>query len=349
MFVSSRMPFASTVTEPAGATAEGEQGNRPTMLVIGHGALATALAMMAQRAGLHCLGAFTQEAAQGQLGWSCPTDHILLDLRGGAALSELGALASWIGDSSLFVLVDMEGLDHALAVLDGPRVDYLCDPTESEIVTMLVMAGLSKPGQRSNQLYDPARDGEVARLEQLSQDVRRLAVTIEQMSAGFGRGLSAGGLAQERPETSRIIPRTDISAGPSPRPWEQRLAPAEVSAEAAPTHAEIRALIRARRMRDQFFPSDMFADPAWDMMLDLMAARLAGQRVSVSSLCIAAAVPPTTALRWIRQLTDRAMFMRIDDPLDGRRVFIDLTETATQALFAWVRAVRRNGGLLAAG
>lgn len=40
----------------------------------------------------------------------------------------------------------------------------------------------------------------------------------------------------------------------------------------------VRAIIRARRLRDQFFGSDLFADPAWDMLLDLMAARLEGAR-----------------------------------------------------------------------
>ena len=39
-------------------------------------------------------------------------------------------------------------------------------------------------------------------------------------------------------------------------------------------------------------------------MFYLMAARLEQQRVEVSSLCIAAAVPPTTALRWIKALSD---------------------------------------------
>lgn len=82
------------------------------------------------------------------------------------------------------------------------------------------------------------------------------------------------------------------------------------------------------------------------MILDLMAARLSGQRVSVSSLCIAAAVPPTTALRWIRQLTERGVFARIDDPADGRRVFIELTDNAAEAFAAWTVAVRRHGGLL---
>ncbi|MBN9786991.1 hypothetical protein DMP17_00040 [Pseudonocardia sp. TMWB2A] len=44
----------------------------------------------------------------------------------------------------------------------------------------------------------------------------------------------------------------------------------------------MRQVIRIRRMRDQFFPPEIFAGPAWDMLLDLMAARLSGANVSVS-------------------------------------------------------------------
>jgi len=48
--------------------------------------------------------------------------------------------------------------------------------------------------------------------------------------------------------------------------------------------------------------------------------------VSVSSLCIAAAVPPTTALRWISAMTESGMLIRQQDPDDARRVFILLSE-----------------------
>src|SRR5690606_396517 len=61
--------------------------------------------------------------------------------------------------------------------------------------------------------------------------------------------------------------------------------------------AFVRGIIRARRLRDQFFRGELFADPAFDTLLDLYAARLEGRRVAVSSLCIAASVPATTALR----------------------------------------------------
>ena len=100
-------------------------------------------------------------------------------------------------------------------------------------------------------------------------------------------------------------------------------------------------MLRARRLRDQMFPEGLFADPAWDMMLDLMAARMAGERVSVSSLCIAAAVPPTTALRWIRNLTEQGIFERQADYRDGRRVFITLSDSAFDTLMSYFEATRK--------
>ncbi|MGV8998217.1 MAG: hypothetical protein ACOH12_14865 [Parvibaculaceae bacterium] len=77
--------------------------------------------------------------------------------------------------------------------------------------------------------------------------------------------------------------------------------------------------------RTNFFPDGLFADPAWDMLLDLMHARLNGKQISVSSLCIAARVPATTALRRIGDLVSSGLAARVKDVNDGRRVFIELT------------------------
>jgi DNA-binding MarR family transcriptional regulator len=52
----------------------------------------------------------------------------------------------------------------------------------------------------------------------------------------------------------------------------------------------------------------------------------------VSSLCIAAAVPATTALRWLKTMTSQGIFLRRADPHDGRRVFVELAPAASQAM-----------------
>ena len=52
-----------------------------------------------------------------------------------------------------------------------------------------------------------------------------------------------------------------------------------------------------------------------------------------------AAVPPPTALLWIKMLADRGLFVRGADPTDGRRVFIDLSDAAG-SLRAYLAEIR---------
>lgn len=97
----------------------------------------------------------------------------------------------------------------------------------------------------------------------------------------------------------------------------------------------VRSSIRDRSQRDRFFPSELFADPAWDMLLDLYLSEIIQRRVSVSSLCIASNVPDTTALRWIASLERDGLIERTSDPFDKRRYFMSLTGKGRQAMDAY--------------
>lgn len=105
----------------------------------------------------------------------------------------------------------------------------------------------------------------------------------------------------------------------------------------------VRAMLKRRRDRERFFPAALFSDPAWDMLLDLTAARLERRSVSVSSLCIAAAVPTTTALRWIRNLCDIGMFVRTTDPDDLRRGIITLSADTAARMMSYLASIRPPG------
>ena len=134
-------------------------------------------------------------------------------------------------------------------------------------------------------------------------------------------------------EVSRIaatLARLSVAPGAAPpqRP-EIGARDAQVPAVSLDT---VRQVIRARRLRARFFDEELFADPAWDMLLDLLQAEIAQHRVPVSSLCIAASVPATTALRWIKTMTDVGLFKRRADPRDGRRVFVELSSSASDLL-----------------
>ncbi|GGC29096.1 hypothetical protein GCM10011371_15800 [Novosphingobium marinum] len=103
--------------------------------------------------------------------------------------------------------------------------------------------------------------------------------------------------------------------------------------------ATLRAIIASRSLRSRFFPSQLFADPAWDILLDLTRARLDGQQVSVSSVCIAASVPMSTALRWVRQMTEAGLLRRWTDPKDRRRDLIALTDATAAHMRDYLGAV----------
>jgi len=82
----------------------------------------------------------------------------------------------------------------------------------------------------------------------------------------------------------------------------------------------------ARRATDTLFGHAGFsASPAWDIVTDLYRLEAEGKRASVSSACIGAACPPTTALRWLQLLEDMELVSRSEDPKDKRRIYVSLT------------------------
>jgi hypothetical protein len=118
------------------------------------------------------------------------------------------------------------------------------------------------------------------------------------------------------------------------------VAVAEEEGEAVLEAAWLRSVLRARRVRQSYFEPNLFADPAWDMMLDLLASRLEGRTLSVSALCLGSGVPQTTALRRIDLLVERGMITRRPDASDRRRVLVDLSQSAAVRLEACLVAMR---------
>lgn len=82
---------------------------------------------------------------------------------------------------------------------------------------------------------------------------------------------------------------------------------------------------RGRRLRDELLGSDLFGEPAWDMLLDLYVNHARKRRVPVSALCQASSRPATTALRWIGELQTRGLVCRRDSSADNRVSHVELT------------------------
>ncbi len=101
--------------------------------------------------------------------------------------------------------------------------------------------------------------------------------------------------------------------------------------EAAAYAAAARAMLASRRKMEQFFPG-LFADPARDMLLDLFVAAEEGRELSVTSCCIAAMVPPTTALRWLTLLKEQGFVLEEPDLRDRRQKLLRLAPQARQQM-----------------
>jgi hypothetical protein len=89
------------------------------------------------------------------------------------------------------------------------------------------------------------------------------------------------------------------------------------------------SFFKTRRYRDTVFgETDLFSDPCWDILLDLFIAHRRNRNISVTSACLAAQVPATTALRWITVMEKMGLVKRQRDITDSRRRLVSLTPSA---------------------
>lgn len=99
-------------------------------------------------------------------------------------------------------------------------------------------------------------------------------------------------------------------------------------------------LYRDRRRRARFLPPDLLGEPAWDILLDLYIAEKRNQSVSVTSACIGADVPLTTALRWLKQLEEQGLIERTEDAHDARRRYMRLSENGYRQMTGYFADAR---------
>jgi DNA-binding MarR family transcriptional regulator len=236
-----------------------------------------------------------------------------LDEDGGGSMDELlSSVSRDVSDGRYAAVVSTTPalLDPVAARLVDSSIEIVVDADDGQRISALSLA-IARAGMPLS-LSDVASDRNAERLRQLSDEVSRIASTLARLSTGP----TAAPAAVHKP----VAPD----------------APA-VSAET------VRSIIRARRLRGRYFEEELFADPAWDMLLDLLQAEISHLRVPVSSLCIAAAVPATTALRWLKTMVQKGIFVRRADPHDGRRVFVELAPEASQAMRAYFAEVGQVG------
>lgn len=223
-----------------------------------------------------------------------------------AGLAEIDSAAAARGLPCV-VVTQMPLLETVFAMFSESRVSYVVGAGRAELVAYLAsgLRPLQRVGEGGGSPY--------AELRAISEEVAALARRLGEI----------GGAEREARPATLADPGRGYRAGP----------------KRTVTAAMVRAEIARRRLRERYFEPELFADPAWDMLLDLYAAGLEGKQVSVSSLCIAANVPPTTGLRWLTLMTEQGLFERRQDPRDARRVFMELSEGTRAAMQGYFEAL----------
>lgn len=271
-------------------------------------------------------------------------DAVLIDcpVPDGGMLAALCRIDSRIARSGALLVVSTTfgGLEDVFACLSQSQPEILVNPRRAERIVAL---GQILSGGAGGRVRELSADDRLS-LIRLTEQVNRIAQKLERFAE-----LEA---AATDPASSLRSPATAFSFGEVLPPAGQAVAARTGSAEgdrlvrgprpSLPDARIVRRIIQQRQMRAKFFDADLFADPAWDMLLDLTAARVEHTRVSVTSLCIAAAVPATTALRWISQLTAAGLFERIEDETDRRRAFIQLSDKACDLMARYFSAIGNN-------
>ncbi|WP_343526076.1 winged helix DNA-binding protein [Sphingomonas sp.] len=292
------------------------------VVLISARALAGAATQAVRQAGGRVMRMIDWSAVADEIGRQAGRPLLMIDTHGAeaaameVALARIDAVATAL-DLPVVVSLPQGDIDLVAAMLLGPRVAMLCEASELELVAALAIAGATNGGV--GVLHGHLHEGESERLRRLNAEVARIAEVLTRLSGQDG---------EER------------RGGVGDRHQSFHAAPARVQ----PGDADlVRRMIRARRLRDGLFGSGLFEEPAWDMLLDLYATHLEGARVSVSSLCIAAAVAPTTALRWIGKMTEAGLFTRQPDPADRRRAFMMMTDRAVEGMRNYLAAIRRLG------
>lgn len=108
----------------------------------------------------------------------------------------------------------------------------------------------------------------------------------------------------------------------------------------------VAAAIRAWRERACYLPAELFSDPAWGMLLELLHAEIEKRHVSLRRLCKASAASTPSAIRWLRVLEDRELVVRRADPLVSGEEFLELTPKGSTALRLYFRDIENDSSKL---
>lgn len=91
------------------------------------------------------------------------------------------------------------------------------------------------------------------------------------------------------------------------------------------TEDHVLSILSGRRGREAALGRELFSDPAWDILLELYAARLGERRMTLRELARSIDIPESTTARWISVLSDRGFVIALNDRREMVEASIELS------------------------
>jgi CheY-like chemotaxis protein/DNA-binding MarR family transcriptional regulator len=208
----------------------------------------------------------------------------------------LGAVRRELADRpwlQLLLVTGQASLETAVAAMRLDASDYLFKPIEPKSLREAVQHALTR-AESIRLVRHTSGDSPVAHeLQQIADTAKALAADMRRTIEDTGRRDNGSPASAARVEDSSL--RT------------------------------LRLLQKLQEARSSIFGEAVMPEPAWEMLAELMRARLANQHLSVTSLALSSKSPMTTALRRIEDLIQGGLAARVPDPADRRRTYVELT------------------------
>lgn len=92
------------------------------------------------------------------------------------------------------------------------------------------------------------------------------------------------------------------------------------------TEDHIQSVLAVRRARSAILGGNLFSDPAWDILLELYAAKLGHRRMSLTELALSIEIPVSTTGRWLSALVSHGLVQSTPDNDHAGNDFLRLTD-----------------------
>jgi hypothetical protein len=104
------------------------------------------------------------------------------------------------------------------------------------------------------------------------------------------------------------------------------------------TEEQIRSILSIRCGRSGVFGEGLFSDPAWDILLELLAARLGNRKVTLPDLSEIA--PESVLARWVAVLEERQLVSCEVNPFRPEQFWVRLSSACADRMIQFLTTAR---------